>query len=140
MALLETRLPPSYHLWEVHCYHLQWFIWNKSQPGMRLKVQSPSADCAWVWNAASHLNGADFWVSQCFLHIAVLPTQKKQISLRTKTTITYSHCKVEISCTPCSDQWSFTFKLSRLVQVNNFPILYLLIIIPLSRHPYYFHY
>lgn len=94
---------------------------------MQLNVQSPSADCARVQNAASYLNGADFQFSQCFLNIAILPTRKKQISRRAKTTTTYSHCKVETSFKPCSDQWSFTRKLSRFIQVNNFPILCFLI-------------
>lgn len=62
---------------------------------MQLNVQSPSADYAGVSNAASHLNGAGFQFSQCFLNVAILPTRKKQISLRTKTTTTYLHCKVE---------------------------------------------
>lgn len=107
---------------------------------MQLNVQSPSAAYAGVQNAASYLNGADFRFSQCFLNIAILPTRKKQISLRAKTTTAYSHWKVETSFKPCSDQWSFTCKLSRFIQVNNFPILYFLISITLSRHPYYFHY
>lgn len=54
MALLETRLPPFYHLWEVHLYHPLTSVWGGEKKSLSKAYNldwRSTADCDYIYNS-----------------------------------------------------------------------------------------